>query len=36
MLYVATARLSFVAVGLGLFLAGSAAVYGARRTCATA
>jgi cell division protein FtsW (lipid II flippase) len=27
MLYVATARLSFVAVGLGLFLAGSAAVY---------
>jgi cell division protein FtsW (lipid II flippase) len=27
MLYVATARIAFVAVGLGLFLAGSAAVY---------
>jgi len=27
MLYVATARVAFVAVGLGLFLAGSAAVY---------
>ena len=27
MLYVATARLAFVAVGLGLFLAGSVAVY---------
>ena len=27
MLYVATARLSFVAVGIGLFLAGSVAVY---------
>src|SRR4029077_1310642 len=27
MLYVATARVTFVAVGLGLFLAGSVAVY---------
>ena len=27
MLYVATARVAFVAVGLGLFLAGSVAVY---------
>ena len=37
MLYVATARLSFVAAALGLFLVGSFAVYaGRRRTCRSA
>ena len=36
MLYVATARVAYVAAGLGLFVVGAAASTRSRRTCATA